>query len=110
MALVKKGWQRAMLRLIPKVPGSSHSGWFTAEAYCDIYSMVRVTLPNSDLLSVDKKSLVDIGMKPSSPAAAKWPCSASYSSRPSCCAVSPVLSKRILLSCTGKYATKTTII
>lgn len=54
MALVKTGWQQAMLRLMPKAPGSSHSGWFTAEACRDIYSMVRVTLPNSDLLSVDK--------------------------------------------------------
>lgn len=37
-----------------EVSGSSHGGCFTAEAYRDVYSMVSMTLPNSELLSVDK--------------------------------------------------------
>lgn len=43
-----------MLRLMPEAPGSSQSGWFTAEAYPDVYSTVRVTFHNSGLLSVGK--------------------------------------------------------
>ena len=64
-----------MLGLMPKVSGSSHSGCFTAEAYQNVYSMVRVTLPTLTYFLLTK-SLADIGMKPSSPVAANWPCSA----------------------------------
>lgn len=43
-----------MLGLMPELSGSSHGGCFTAKAYHAVYSMVRVTLSNCDLFSVDK--------------------------------------------------------